>query len=94
MIRSVDESHYNITRLNIFPFYRELAWYATDDPAVLGAVVLDLIDHDFSWVVLTQNDQGPGYTAINLAVSLPTIAPATQALHAAMAAEVGHVSHL
>ncbi|MBR0694276.1 hypothetical protein [Bradyrhizobium lablabi] len=78
MIRSVDESHYDIARLSL-PFYRDLAWFATDDDAVLGVVVLDLIDHDFGWVALRQNDQGPGYTAVNLGVSLPTIAAATQA---------------
>jgi len=48
-----------------------LIWYATDDDAVLGVVILDLADKDYSWVVLTENDQGPGFTAIDMGASLP-----------------------
>ena len=46
--------------------HRELMWYATEDDAVLGVVILDLVDKDYSWVVLTENDQGPGYTATDM----------------------------
>ena len=31
--------------------HRDLMWYATDDDAVLGVVILDLVDKDYSWVV-------------------------------------------
>lgn len=54
---------------------------ATDDDTVIGAVILDLVDRDFSWVVLTQNDQGPGYTAIDMGHSRPTVDEATATLH-------------
>ena len=64
--------------------HRELAWYATDDNAVLGVVILDLVDKDYSWAVLTENDQGPGYTAIDGRISLPTEEDATAGLHDAM----------
>ena len=39
------------------------------------------LDDDRSWVVLTENDQGPGYTAIDIGASLPTEDDATAALH-------------
>jgi len=69
MIRQVDKSR---------------MWYATDDDAVLGVVILDLVDKDYSWAVLTENDQGPGYTAIDVGAMLPTEDDATAALHDAM----------
>jgi hypothetical protein len=34
--------------------HEELAWDATDDDSVLGVVIRDRVDHDFSWVALTQ----------------------------------------
>jgi len=61
-----------------------VTWYATDDDAVLGVVILDLVDKDYSWAVLTENDQGPGYTAIDMGAMLPTEDDATAALHDAM----------
>lgn len=84
MIRNTDKSKYHIPNSGHPLLHQELAWYATDDDAVLGVIILDLVDHDFSWVVLTENDQGPGYTAIDLETSLPTMAAATAALHTAM----------
>ena len=59
-------SHYNIPLSGDPRLHRELMWYATEDNAVLGVVILDLVDKDYSWVVLTENDQGPGYTAIDM----------------------------
>jgi hypothetical protein len=64
--------------------HRELMWYATDDDAVLGVVILDLVDKDYSWVVLTENDQGAGFTAIDIGASLLSEDDATAALHDAM----------
>jgi hypothetical protein len=64
--------------------HRELMWYATDDDAVIGVVILDLVDKDFSWVVLTENGQGLGFTAIDLGTSHPTEEDATAALHEAI----------
>jgi hypothetical protein len=84
MIRQVDKSRFNIPMSGYPVLHRELMWYATDDDAVLGGVVLDLVDKDYSWVMLTENDQGPGYRAIDGRISLPTEEDATAALHDAM----------
>ena len=84
MIRQVDKSRFHIPMSGHPELHRELMWYATDDDAVLGVVILDLVDKDYSWVVLTENDQGPGYTAIDGRISLPTEEDATAALHDAM----------
>jgi hypothetical protein len=83
-VHIIDKRDFNIPMSGHPLLHHELAWYGAHDDAVLGVVVLDLVDHDFSWVVLTQNDQGPGYSAVDLGTSLPTISAATQALHAAM----------
>jgi hypothetical protein len=80
----IRKSHYNIPLSGDPSLHRELMWYATEDNAVLGVVILDLVDKDYSWVVLTENDQGPGYTAIDMGASLPTEEDATAALHDAM----------
>jgi hypothetical protein len=56
----------------------------TDGDTVLGVVIRDRVDDNFSWLMLTCNDEGPGYTAIDLGASLPTREAATRALHAAM----------
>jgi hypothetical protein len=80
----IRKSHYNIPLSDDPRLHRELMWYATEDNAVLGVVILDLVDKDYSWVVLTENDQGPGYTAIDMGASLPTEEDATAALHDAM----------
>ena len=58
MIRQVDKSRFNIPIPGYPKLHRELMWYATDDDAVLGVVILDLVDKDYCWVVLTENDQG------------------------------------
>jgi hypothetical protein len=87
MIRLVDRGQFDIRDFDQPPqLHQELSWFATDDNCVLGVVTLDHVDHDFGWVVLTQNEQGPGFTAIDLGISLPTGAAATQALHEAMLA--------
>ena len=41
MIRQVDKSHYNIPMSGDPRLHHELMWYATDDDAVLGVVILD-----------------------------------------------------
>jgi hypothetical protein len=84
MIRQVDKSRFNIAMCGHPELHRELMWYATDDDTVLGVVIFDLVDKDYSWTVLTENDQGPGYTAIDGRISLPTEEDATAALHDAM----------
>ena len=84
MIRQVDKSRFNIPMSSHPDRHRELMWYATEDDAVLGVVILDLVDKDYSWAVLTENDQGPGFTAIDMGAMLPTEDDATAALHDAM----------
>ncbi len=84
MIRQVDKSRFNIPMSGHPELHHELMWYATDDDTVLGVVILDLVDKDYSWVVLTENDQGPGYTAIDIGASLLSEDDATAALHDAM----------
>jgi hypothetical protein len=84
MIRQVvDKSRYNIPIFSD-PRLHEVAWYATEDDAVLGVVILDMVDLGYSWIALTQSDQPPGYTATDMGSLLPTEDDATAALHDAM----------
>ena len=83
MIRQVDKSHYHIPMSGNPMLHRELTWYATHDDAVLGVVILDLVDKDYSWVALTQSDRSAGYMAADME-TLPTEEDATAALHDAM----------
>ena len=85
MIRQVDKSRFNIPMSSHPDRHRELMWYATEDDAVLGVVILDLVDKDYSWAALTQSDQAAGYTTADMGQSpLPTEDDATAALHDAM----------
>ena len=84
MIRQVDKFRFDIPTSGHPKLHRELMWYATDDDAVLGVVILDLVDKDYSWAVLTQSDQATGYTTADLGQSRPTEEDATAALHDAM----------
>ena len=81
----IRKSHYNIPLSDDPRLHRELMWYATEDNAVLGVVILDLVDKDYSWAALTQSDQAAGYTTADMGQSpLPTEEDATAALHDAM----------
>jgi len=80
MIRQFDKSRFNIPLSRVLR--PEIAWYATADDTVLG-VVLDL-DEGYSWLVLTESDQGQGFAAIDTGGSL-TEEDATAALHDAHA---------
>ena len=84
MIRQVEKSRFNVPMSGHPRLHRELTWYATDDDAVLGVVILDLVDKDYSWAALTQSDQAAGYTTADMGRSLPTEEDATAALHDAM----------
>jgi hypothetical protein len=83
-IRHVDKSRYNIPTPDNPMLHRELVWYATEDDAVLGVVILDLAYKDYSWAALTQSDQAAGYMTVDAGQSLPTEEDATAALHDAM----------
>jgi len=63
--------------------HEELAWYATQDNQVFGVLIRDRIDHDFSWVVLAEDELGI-WRAIDLDSSCPTASIAMAQLHAAM----------
>ena len=90
MIRQVDKSRFNIPMSGYPELHRELMWYATEDDAVLGVVILDLAYKDYSWAVLTQSDQAAGYTTADMGQSLPTEEDATAALHDAMRSACGN----
>jgi hypothetical protein len=49
--------------------HRELMWYATDDDAVIGVVILDLVDRDYSWV---RSATGSRPSSAGLPVSRPS----------------------
>lgn len=66
--------------------HRELAWFATSDDRILGVLIEDQVDYDFSWVVLALDAPTGNYRAIDLAASCPTAAIATAQLQAAMRA--------
>jgi hypothetical protein len=78
----------NEARFNIpvtgHPMHREVMWFANDNSTVLGIVILNLVDKDFSWLVLTEGDHGLGFTAVDLGTSHPSEDDATAALHDAM----------
>jgi hypothetical protein len=84
MMRQVDKSNYNIPISGDPRLHRELMWNATDDDAAIGVIILDVVDRDFSWVAITQNDQGQGFTSIDMGHSLPTEAEAKATLHDVM----------
>jgi hypothetical protein len=64
-------------------FHKELSWWSRDDGAIVGVVIEDQVDFDFSWVVFERNARNL-YNAIDCGASLPTQAAALDALHAAM----------
>jgi hypothetical protein len=91
-IKEINANNYRIPLQGVPSLHRSLQWYATADDRVLGVVVLDLVDHDFSWVVLSEEPQddvldGTGYRAVNLACSLPSQSAARQQLHKTMLEE-------
>lgn len=65
----------------------ELAWYACKDERVLGMVLLDLIDNDYSWVVFGR-DELQRYRAINVNTSIANFDEANDKLFRAMASAV------
>jgi len=91
-IRKIDPKHYNIPRMGSPILHQNLEWYATSDDKVLGVVILDLVDKDYSWVVLTDTPEDtPGYCCVNMAASLRTQDEATRILHLEMLKERGQM---
>jgi hypothetical protein len=64
-------------------FHKELSWWSRDDGAIVGVVLEDQVDFDFSFVVFERNARSL-YNAIDCGASLPTQAAALGALRAAM----------
>jgi hypothetical protein len=62
---------------------REIEWYSDSKENVLGAVVLDLVDHDWSWVVLGRDEIGL-FRAIEFDVSSPSQSKARKTLRERM----------
>lgn len=84
-IRTINPAHYNIPMRGNPALHRNLEWYATDDNKVLGVVILDLIDKDYSWVVLTDTPEDvPGYCAVDMKASLHTMEEARRELRVEM----------
>lgn len=85
-IRAIDESEYNIPMQGSPLLHENLAWFATEDDKVLGALIRDKVDYDYSWVVLKENPegQGPGYYGVDMQASVATADEARKLLHAAM----------
>jgi hypothetical protein len=46
-----------------------LAWFATADDRLIGALIRDRVDNDYGWVLLARNDTGI-YRCIDMAASL------------------------
>lgn len=63
---------------------KELSWWSDLDGGVLGAVTFDLIDHDFSWIILVRDRVGR-FRCVDLEVSLSSEQLATLRLRNAMA---------
>jgi len=63
----------------------EIAWFSDSEELVLGVLILDLIDHDYGWVVLGRDGVGR-YRAVNVMASYATVEEAEQALMQAMTA--------
>jgi hypothetical protein len=80
MIKQVEKSDYIIPMSGSRRLHHELAWFATDDDLVLGALIRDKVDNDFSWVVLI--DQGAGYACVESGTDHPTVSSAKDKLFA------------
>jgi hypothetical protein len=79
-IRKVDPLNYVIPKQGGM-FHQNLRWFANADDSLLGTVVFDLVDFDFSWVVLARET---GYGAVDLATSVATYQAAELGLFSAM----------
>jgi hypothetical protein len=68
-LRQIDPRAYAIARMgDTSILYEELMWFATADDRLLGLLLRDKIDSDYSWVVFARSRQNQ-YRAIDLGVS-------------------------
>jgi hypothetical protein len=77
-IKPADKSRYHVPVSGHPLLHEELAWYVTDTENVLGVLIRDRVDYDFSWVVLTKQDGM--WCAIKCVASRETAAIALQEL--------------
>jgi len=82
-VRRIDPDDYPILHRGQPHLHENLAWYATTNDIVVGVVVRDRVDDDFSWVAVLNS--GSGFVTEDLGHSLPTEEAATKALCASMA---------
>lgn len=82
VMREVQKASYNVIFQGHPALHRELAWYATEDETVIGVVILDLVDGDYSWVALTK--QPVVFKASDLGTSCVSRELAMQQLQTAM----------
>jgi hypothetical protein len=90
IIKTADPSHFNIPMKGDPFLHRNLEWYSTDDNKVLGVAILDLVDRDYSWVMLIDTPEDtPGYCAVDMGSSFPTQDKAIEELHSKMLEQWG-----
>jgi hypothetical protein len=58
--------------------HTELEWWRRADGQVIGTVILDSVDKDYSWVMLRRGRAGFAFE--DLGVSLPSVQAAREAL--------------
>jgi hypothetical protein len=83
-IREVDPAQFHIPMAGHPLIHRTLEWYGTDDAKLLGVVILDLVDKDFSWVILGDDGEQAGYTCLLSDASISTQEEARKVLHKQM----------
>jgi hypothetical protein len=64
--------------------HRNLEFYEHEGGRAIGAVVLDLVDHDFGWVMPERHRGRRGFWVEDVVVSLPTREKARESLLARM----------
>jgi hypothetical protein len=53
-------------------FSKELEWWTNESETLIAAVILDLVDHDYSWIILGRDETGV-FRGIDLNTSLPSL---------------------
>jgi hypothetical protein len=81
-VRRVSKANYVIPVSLRSPLHEELEWWAVESDRVIGTVILDRADNDYSWVALTEH--ADGFRGADFGHSHPTIDEARQELHAVM----------
>jgi hypothetical protein len=86
-LRRINPRAYPIARAHTAAgeaLYQELEWYAdAEPPRLLGLVLRDLVDNDYSWVVMARAPNLQ-YRAVDMETSLRASEAAVSALHASM----------